>query len=295
MTTPNKRTDFIVPEILVDKITTGFSDGVEVMYGSPAVVTSPTLPGDKRGGDTVKVPYLGNIGEFEDVAEGDALTPVVVSSTSETGTVSRSGKAVEITKWAELAALYADPYAALTDQMKAGFTRRAGKALVTAAMASLPGSMVLDATGQLLSHDLVIDATSLWGDEIDEDPALMFVHSKGLKDLRKLKDSSGRPLVIDPNTGVANGGMKSIRTFCGIPLVVTDRLAPAGSVYSSLIVKKGALALWWNATPEVDTDKDILKHTELAAINIYYVAYRYKNMPGLTKGGVVQLKHAVSG
>ena len=61
--------------------------------------------------------------------------------------------------------------------------------------------------------------------------------------------------------------------------------------YSSAIVKSGALALWFNSVPSVDTDKDILKDNVVAAIHSYFVPHRYGRLVGDTRPGVVVLKH----
>src|SRR5690242_15960416 len=115
----NTKSNFLIPELLAESMATGFT-GIEVFHGSAAVVVNPSLPTSARGGQTVTVPYLSNLGEFEDVSENVALTPATVSSSSEQSTVIRSGKAIEITEWAQIAAAHQDPYAYLTGQMKAG-------------------------------------------------------------------------------------------------------------------------------------------------------------------------------
>jgi hypothetical protein len=56
-------------------------------------------------------------------------------------------------------------------------------------------------------------------------------------------------------------------------------------------VKSGALALWFNSVPSVDTDKDILKDNVVAAIHSYFVPHRYGRLVGDTRPGVVVLKH----
>ena len=58
-----------------------------------------------------RVPDRIDRAELDDLAEGNALTPVKLSETSETATVTHSGKAGEITNWAQMTAMYADPYA----------------------------------------------------------------------------------------------------------------------------------------------------------------------------------------
>jgi hypothetical protein len=61
--------------------------------------------------------------------------------------------------------------------------------------------------------------------------------------------------------------------------------------FSTLIVKKNALVFWFNKTPVVQTDKDILADTMIAATHVYWVAHMYSRMPGTTNPGVVRLRH----
>ena len=60
------RTDLIIPEVLADAVAGAWPNRI-ALYGTDAVVESRTLPGGARGGDKVKVPYFGILGEFERV------------------------------------------------------------------------------------------------------------------------------------------------------------------------------------------------------------------------------------
>lgn len=283
------RTDMIVPEILEEAVQGAFTSGMKALYGSPAAIVNGSLPGDKRGGDTVKIPYFGSLGELEDVAEGVALTPVALSMTDEEAAVQRAGKAFSMSNWAQIAAAYADPYKEAARQIVEGVARRADKALLDVAVAAL-APMTLDeydaGTPVTLNYDQLIEGKMLFGDEQD-DIALLAVHSKTYGDLLKIKDSTGRPLLTDP---VAGG----LQRFGNIPIIVSDRVAPDGSSpakYTSLVLKRGSLVFWYNGTPSVKTDDDILTDETVAAIHVYFAAHRYTRLPGHAKGGVVILKH----
>lgn len=65
---------------------------------------------------------------------------------------------------------------------------------------------------------------------------------------------------------------------------------------TSLILKKRALTFWYSSgNLAVDTDKNILKHSQFAAMHLYSVAHRYAKIPTGTKPGVVPIVHNVSG
>jgi len=278
------RADLVIPEILQEAVKGAFQ-GVTALWGTGAAVTADTLPGNVDGGDKVIVPYFGVLGDLEDVAnEGDALTPTKLTMTSEEAVVQHSGKAFEITNWAQMAA-FGDPYAEAARQMKEAVIRRADKALIDKAAGTSLVKDVYDASNpKTLDWDTLIEAKLLWGDEQD-DIALLVVHSKVYGDLLKLKDGQGRPLLVDPGDG-------KLQRFAGIPVAVSDRLPVSSDnppKYTSLIVKRGALAFWFNGNPTVKTDEDILADSTVAAIHVYWVAHLYSRMPGSTKPGAVKI------
>jgi len=78
----------------------------------------------------------------------------------------------------------------------------------------------------------------------------------------------------------------------GLPIIVSRRapvISGTPNTYVTLFVRRGALALWYNGTPSIDTDKDIASDTLLAAVNVYFVAHRYSRLPGDTDPVVVRL------
>ncbi len=71
--------------------------------------------------------------------------------------------------------------------------------------------------------------------------------------------------------------------------------AEANLAVSSLLLKRGSIAWWWNREAmRMLTDQDILRDTDLAAMHLYGVAHRYRRRPGGTMTGVISIKHAVA-
>jgi hypothetical protein len=84
-----------------------------------------------------------------------------------------------------------------------------------------------------------------------------------------------------------------IDRFCGIPVMVSDRLAASSDSppkYTTLLLKKGSLVFWLGEY-DVLSDKDILAHTDVAAYHIYWAVHRYNRHPNGTKSGVVRMYH----
>ncbi|HEX2863110.1 MAG TPA: phage major capsid protein [Deinococcales bacterium] len=293
-----KRSDLIVPEILTDAIKAEFT-GMTVLNGTNAAVVNPTMP-STRGGDVVKVPYFGLLGELDDINDDEttgtadalvpgvpALTPAKLTMTADSAQVHHAGKAFEVTEWAQMAASYADPYAEAARQVRIAVQRRLDKALIDAARTTDLVTDVYNATTPVnMSYDLAVDAKYLWGDQSDGDIAMMAIHSNTGKAISKLKDSMGRPLLVDPKDGAPS-------RFAGMPLKQSDLLSATGSPtkYETLLVKPGALIAWYNGDFQVQTDKDILSDTRIAAVHIYYVVHRYRHLVGNPKTGVVKIVH----
>lgn len=292
-----RKKDLIIPELLEDAIRGAFS-GMNALWGTNAVKVNGSLD-SSTGGDVVKVPYFGNIGELEDLADdegGDgalpALTPAKLTMSSEESRVHHSGKAFEITEWARMAAAYADPYAEAARQIREAVFRRADKALIDAARST---DLVLDlATTPIdgkssLGYDAVVRGKYLWGDE-GQTVASMAMHSKVGSDVELLKDADGKPLVSDAIVGQAQ------RRFVGVPYTLSDKLTYLGTAgdettrrYETILARENSLLFWYNGDFQVQTDKDILTDSTVAAVHIYWLAHRYKRMPGSNKTGVAKI------
>lgn len=284
------RSNLFVPEVLADTISAGIA-GLDVLLGTSAVIVNDSLPDTARHGDTVNVPYFGHLGEFQDLDEGEPLDIVNLTSTAEKATVQRSGKAFEITNWAQQAAA-GDPYAEAARQMRLGIQRRADNALIEHAKTT---DLLLNRSSADLSYEDLVDTLALFGDE--EDVVLWAVHSATLARLRKLKDSSGRLVLVDATKDTPP-------YIFGKPVLVSDKLksdavaadpeaeppvAAMPAVYDTLAFSRNSVVFWHAATPNVDTDKDILVDSKVASVNMYFAAHRYLRLPGRTKAGVARL------
>ncbi len=307
------RSDMVYPEVLTEAVRGEFA-GANALYGSGAAFVTGSGWPDARGGDTIRVPYFGTIGEMEDLASNEgaggavpALTPAKLDMSSETATVQHSGKAIEMTRWAQLAAMYADPYAEAARQMRISFERRIDQALLTeAATTTLAKDMydgTTNATGRL-TWQALLGAKFLWGDEID-DIALVVMHSNTVFDLLMTEEADGAGSTNKALYEAAMNGEIIRAPGVGAPIRVSDRatLETAGGGggnvnndrYTTLLVKRNALALWFSGGEalNVQTDRDILSDTDVAALHTYYVAHLYSRMAGGTKAGVAKILHNV--
>lgn len=224
--------NLIVPELWLEAVA-GALPGMSVLGATGAMRVETGLPGGARPGSPVNVPYFGTLGEMRDYADGDAIDVQQLSMTEEQASVVRSGIAFNITDMARRLAGYADPYGEAARQFTALVARRADKAGMDALNASgLPTQMVLDVHSSsspvYLDRDLVTEARLRWGDEQDGVAAIVG-HSVTLKNLLKLKDGNGQPLlrVMKQNndTGVVE--------FDGLPPFFTSDRSPVAFAITS--------------------------------------------------------------
>lgn len=224
--------DVFNPEILTEAVQGEFAQKNAFM-GSRLTslgvcVVSGTMPQGTADaiGTTITMPYFGSLGEFEEnLADGDPATPKKIQQTTETATITRDSLSFEVSRWASGNAgvnpNVGDPYAESARQIMRSAERAMDKRIITAAKAS--GVFVKDVYSSTvpvyLSHDLVVEARiEGWGDEADEDVVAFLTHSHGKKDLMKLKDNTGRPLLLESQRD------GELDRFAGLPVVVSDRV-----------------------------------------------------------------------
>ena len=397
-TTTDSR-DFDV-QILEETVRGEFA-GKNALMDSPlvsggAVIVEDSMPrGREDIGNEITVPYFGVVGEFADNPEDTAITPQALRMTNEKATVGRSSLAFEVTRWARHSGpLDADPYTECSGQIQQAAKREMDRLMVTAAAGTPLELDQHSATSPVeRAWEVIVDGRAMWEDEQDGIVG-MVVHSRVEAGLRKLRDANGRPLLLD------NMLNDKITRFCGVPVLVSNRVPLTASVMSplimneagttppnltlsgtpsgawdlrlkitlagargtfkfqfstdgggtwsgdllsaasvplidpaadslvgvngttgltvaienaaaaldntynskallkatSLILQSGAMTFWYSrANMGLETDKDILKHNDVAAMHMYRVAHMYRRRRGGTKPGVVALKHNVPG
>lgn len=231
------KSDVIIPE-LWDEAVQGAYAQKEAFLPSTLVATGAAVvmgdmpKGEPEVGETIKVPYFGVIGEFDDITDGNPLVPKKGSQTQEQATVAHAGLAFESTRWARSSA-GEDIHLEGGRQILIAGRRFADKKLIAAAYETPLIKNVYSATvPRTLDYDLVVDARMMWGDEQDQIVAIA-TDSKGYGDILKMKDGMGRPLLVQD---MSLGG---VERFCGMPLIVSDHLVPAAAETMSAVTETG--------------------------------------------------------
>lgn len=97
---------------------------------------------------------------------------------------------------------------------------------------------------------------------------------------------------------VGENGQTGLTATFGVATYDTASTYSAKSIMkvATKLIQRGAMAFWYNAAEmALETDKDILKHNDVAAMHMYRVAHLYRRRRGGRRPGVVNLFHNVRG
>lgn len=192
--------NLIDPEVLADMVSATLPKKIKF---APIARVDSTLAG--QPGSSIKVPKYLYIGDAEDVAEGVAMGTVTLTAKSDSVTIKKAGKAVEITDESLLSA-YGDPMGQATRQLAMSIAAKvdndAYDALTTA-------PLVYDGTAAKIGYNAIVDANSKFDDEVDDGlKKILFINPAQEATLQKDADFMSRDKY--PLDVVMNGTIGSI-------------------------------------------------------------------------------------
>jgi N4-gp56 family major capsid protein len=273
---PDVWADAVGPTILGKSVMVALADVDDQLVGQP--------------GDSVTFPKWNYIGDADDLTEAVAMDTTQMSMTDSKATIKEAGKAVELSDNATLNAL-GNPNAQARVQLALAVARKIDKDLRAAAEYEHVNGGAGDeeastaplkfTTAGRLSWNALTQAFALWGDEYDpSEVAGIVIHS-----------AQSQQLMNDPNfidsTKFGQGAVLlrgQIGSIGTIPVIVSDRATTVADVdagtagnqagVKALLIRKGALALKYKRRPIVETDRDILKRTNIVTTNVHYATKR---------------------
>ena len=252
-----KLQNLVNPQVMADIIASELPKKIKM---APFATIDNTLVG--VAGNTITIPKFAYIGEADDVAEGIAAGTTVLTATTSQATVKKAVKAVELTDEAMLSG-YGDPVGEATRQLTLSLADKIDSDCMTAAVGA---SKVADKSSAAISYEAIVDAVDLFEDE-DDEAKVLFVHPKQLTTLRK--DAN----FIDKNKFGADVMMTgAIGQIAGCQVIVSRKVPVSENVYSNVILKAGALALYMKRNVNVESDRDILKSTTVLKADEHFVA-----------------------
>ena len=254
-----KLVNMINPQVMADMISATLTSKIKF---APLATINSTLVG--QPGDTITLPKFVYIGDAIDVAEGIAIVPELLTSSSTTVTVKKAGKGVEITDEAILSG-YGDPVGESNKQLQMSIASKVDTDCI-AALGTATLSFVAEAANKI-SYAGVVGAVDLFAEE-DYEPKVLFVNSAQITTLRA--DVNFLSLDKYPMPVIMNGVIGSI---AGCQVVVSNRVIAGATTVQNFIVKAGALTIYLKKDTAVETDRDILTHTNVITVDKHYVAY----------------------
>lgn len=265
--------NLINPQVFADLIAAKFPGKLVVGQFADMGNTLENQPGD-----TITFPAWNALTEMAELTESVAMGTEALGQTSTTATVKEFGKAVEVSDKALLSGL-GDPLGQAAEQFAILAARRIDKSLIDIAVSTV-GTSPLQVTSNStnLTTTVLVNAIAQFGDiEPDEFDGLV-IHSRQRADM--LKDSN----FIDASKLGGDGVLRrgQIGSLYGVPVFTSDRVttvdidagAPVDLRYQALLLKKGALGLVYKRRPIVESDRDILKRTNVLTTNVHYAVKR---------------------
>jgi N4-gp56 family major capsid protein len=259
--------NLINPEVMADMISAKLPSAIAV---TPFARVDTTLEG--RAGNTITVPKYSYIGDAVDVAEGEDVTPVVMSATDVDYKIKKAMQAVTLTDEAVLSG-YGNPVGEANKQLVLAIASKIdGDAIAVLNTAS----QTYDGSEGIIEYDGVVKAIDVFNEELNTEK-VMFVNPKQVSQLR-----------LDPNfisgdkyTGevVMTG---EIGMIANAHIVPTRRVKEESGKYKNPIVKietdartedeLPALTIYTKRAVNVETERHSLSRTTDISVDEFYVA-----------------------
>lgn len=247
------KANLVVPEVMAAMISAALPNALRF---APLARIDTTLVG--QPGDTVTVPRYQYIGDAEDVAEGVAMGTSVLTTSTQSATIKKAGKAVEITDEARLSA-YGNPVGEAENQLLLAIKNKVDNDVLTALATT---TLVSGTATGALTVETVEAAQGLFNDE-DDSPMVLIANPADAAALRSDAAAGwtrtgdlGDRMLISGAFGEVLGAQ-----------VVRSRKLPVGTAY---LVKAGALAIYMKRNVDVESDRDILAKTTVISADEHY-------------------------
>ena len=259
--------NLINPEVLADMVETKLHDLIRF---SPLAEVDNTLVG--QPGDTLTLPSYSYIGDAAVLGEGSELTPVALTAGSTTVTVAKIAKGVELSDEAILSG-YGDPFGQAAMQVATAIANKVDNQML-ACLAAISGTMVYTTSTSTTAIAVtdISDALELFGEDIDVGSKVVLVSPKLYNKIRKTTD--WLPASEISAERIIKGAVGEIY---GCQIIVSNKLKNADHDYDeeAYIVKPGALRLILKRDTMIETDRDILKFTNVITASKHEVCYLY--------------------
>ena len=262
-----KLENLINPEVMADMISAKIEKKIVV---TPFAKIDTTLQGVP--GDTITIPKYAYIGDAGEVAEGEEVTPEMLTASTTEAKVKKAMKAVSLSDEAVLSG-YGNPVGEANMQLAMAIASKIDEDAMTA----LQGATLSYAGTDVISYDGIVDAVDVFEEELNTEKVI-FVHPKQVTQLRH--DTNF--ISADKYTGdVVMTGEIGMIANCRV--VASKRVPIKSNKYICPIVKlnqenstedeSSALTIYIKRDTNVETERQTLKRvTDISVDKLYTVA-----------------------
>lgn len=262
-----KLENLINPEVMADMISGKIEKKIVV---TPFAKIDTKLEG--AAGDTITIPKYAYIGDAGEVAEGEEVTPEMLTASTTTAKVKKAMKAVNLTDEAVLSG-YGNPVGEVNNQLAMSIASKIDEDAMTA----LQGATLSYSGTDIISYDGIVDAVDVFEEELNTEKVI-FIHPKQVTQLRH------DPNFISADKYSGNVIMTGeIGMIANCRVVASKRVPVKSGNYVCPIVKLNqdgetedestALTIYIKRDTNVETERNTLsRSTDISVDKIYTVA-----------------------
>lgn len=261
MANETKLTNMVNPQVLGAMISARLPKAIKFTQIAKVDNTLVGVPGSE-----ITLPSFNYIGAAEDVAEGVAVTPSVMTTSTKKATVKKAVKAVDLTDEAKLSG-YGDPVAQRAAQLAKSIADKVDNDI----LAALGGATLTVTDAKQINYDGIVAAVDKLAEE-DAQEKVLFVAPSQISLIRKDKDFTDK-------TKYGNDVMMTgeIGEICGCRVVVSKKINDTGATIDNFIVclnadeeELPAVSLFMKRDIQAGVQPDLLSGKEVMVANKHY-------------------------
>lgn len=261
MANETKLTNMVNPQVLGAMISARLPKAIKFTQIAKVDNTLVGVPGSE-----ITLPSFNYIGAAEDVAEGAAVTPSVMTTSTKKAAIKKAVKAVDLTDEAKLSG-YGDPVAQRAAQLAKSIADKVDNDILTA----LSGATLTATSANKISYEGIMDAIDKLAEE-DAQEKVIFIAPSQLTVLRKEdkfydKSKYGNDVIMTGEVGMVGG--------CRV--VVSKKISDAGATIDNYIVcvnadeeELPAVSLFMKRDIQAGVQPDLLSGKEVMVANKHY-------------------------
>lgn len=261
MANETKLTNMVNPQVLGAMISARLPKAIKFTQIAKVDNTLVGVPGSE-----ITLPSFNYIGAAEDVAEGAAVTPSVMTTSTKKAAIKKAVKAVDLTDEAKLSG-YGDPVAQRAAQLAKSIADKVDNDILTA----LSGATLTATSANKISYDGIMDAIDKLAEE-DAQEKVIFIAPSQLTALRKEdkfydKSKYGNDVIMTGEVGMVGG--------CRV--VVSKKISDTGATIDNYIVcvnadeeELPAVSLFMKRDIQAGVQPDLLSGKEVMVANKHY-------------------------